>query len=329
MDFVIIILLGLGVLAGAAALGGDDDSDDAPEGGGIGGSSEPGLGGQSPDGEHDLIWGSANADIIDGTDHPEVIESYQDDDTISGGFGNDRIFAAGGDDRINPGGGDDLVLGDTGADLVDGGFVAGTFGDTDAFFDGLEDRANRENLFTLTDAEHLAAANLSTLDVSDDFGSDFIRGEDDNDVLADGFGADTLHGDLGDDLLFGVDVADGGGDPHADELFGGFGSDTILADSGDTVTGGEGVDHIIIANSLNTTETGEETHVNIIGFDPEYESIQIEDLNGEYGSDPFVLDEHPEGTYLSMNGIDIALFEGLTAADLADLEVIVNERTII
>lgn len=330
MDFVIMILLGLGALAGASFLGGDGGDDGGgSDGSGLGGSSEPGEGGYGPDGDHDLIWGSKNAETIDGTANPEVIESYQGDDTINGGFGNDRIFSAGGDDVINPGGGDDVVFADTGNDLVDGGFVSGTFGDAEAFVDTLEDRASRDNLFTLSASEHAAALALGTGDVADDFGSDFIRGEDDNDVLADGFGADTLHGDLGNDLLIGIDVADSGSDPHADQIFGGFGSDTILADSGDTVTGGEGVDHIIIANSLNTLDTSEETVVRIIGFDPEFEALQIENLNGEYGSDPFVLDQQPEGTYLSLNGIDVALFDGMTAADLADLEVIVNNRALV
>ena len=45
MDVVILLLLGLGALAGASLFGGDDDA--SPDGEGIGGSSEPGLGGQA------------------------------------------------------------------------------------------------------------------------------------------------------------------------------------------------------------------------------------------------------------------------------------------
>ena len=327
MDILMLITIALGALAGVALFGGDGGGGDGPETPpGEEGASPPGEGGYGPDGTYDLIWGNSEVNDLIGGDNKEVIVGYAGDDTLSGGNGDDRLFGHADNDQLNPGAGDDDVFGGQGNDLVNGGVIDGTFGDADAFMSGLTARMVDDGGLILSNAEHAAAQALGTADVADDQGNDFIRGEDGNDVLADGFGQDTIHGDLGADVIFSVDIADQGGDPTSDQVFGGFGADTIFADDGDVVSGGEGVDRFVIANGLNAKDGGDEDAVTITDFDPATEVLEVENFDGEYGDGTYSLDEQAEGTYVVMNGIDVVLFQGMSAADLAGITVDVTDR---
>lgn len=333
MDMLILALIGVGILAGAALFGSDDGdetaTDPTPD---SEGATEPGSGGYGPDGTYDLIWGTEEANELEGGDEKEVMLGYAGNDTLMGGNENDRIFGHSDDDSfggtdndyINPGAGDDEVFGARGNDIVSGGFIENAFGDAVDFRADMGERIADEE-FSLTDEERENITNTSLVDVADDFGNDLIRGEDGNDIIADAIGQDTLYGDLGADLLISVDKDTSPTEDIADEVYGGFGSDTLMGDDGDTLVGGDGVDHYIIANGLNAKASDDEDLITIQGFDAALETIQIEtDEAGLSEVDLSISTDGSGGTFILLDGEQVVHLVDVSVAAIGDLSIEVN-----
>ena len=143
-------------------------------------------------------------------------------DTVSTGAGADTLDGGGGDDVLDAGAGDDIVIGGDGDDIVFGGagddtIVAGTGHGFDTY-DGGDD----EDTITFTSTSlgvdvNLAEGTSSGPEIDSDTivgvenvvggsGSDYITGDDGNNILDGGAGGDdVLEGGGGDDTLIGGD----------------------------------------------------------------------------------------------------------------------------
>jgi len=164
-----------------------------------------------------IPYASLNPRSVSEHDH---ITGTDQSDTIDAGKGNDVIFAKGGKDFLYGGAGNDLLAGGAGPDLLHGG----TGNDTAAYIDvrgGLTaDLAySRFNTMAATSDKYISIENLSGNYFSND-----LRGDDRDNILNGMGGWDTLHGRGGNDRLF--------GDDGNDVLLGGAGADILDGGSG-------------------------------------------------------------------------------------------------
>jgi Ca2+-binding RTX toxin-like protein len=167
------------------------------------------------------LFGTAGNDVINGTTDADVIDAGEGNDKVTSGNGSDTLLLGGGNDWANAGAGDDQLFGGLGNDTLTG-----------------------------------------------DAGNDKIYGEDGNDGVYGGGGNDQIWGGIGNDTLIGDagnDVIDGGA--NDDKIWGGIGNDTLIGNTGndvmygdagddtfvirvgdgtDTITGGTGVDNILL-----------------------------------------------------------------------------------
>lgn len=234
---VLLGLLGVGATATLIVELVDDDDDNgrsAPE---TPGEKEPQTGGPGPIPDDDgTITGTATSDQITGTVASDPILAQAGDDIVRGEDGDDIIGAGDGDDR---------VFGDDGEDTITG-----------------------------------------------QAGDDFLRGSAGDDVIFDSQGADTLRGDAGDDIILSTGFTDQDAfldavltdngqapnitaqnipgfdlsqdqDTQGDVVDGGVGDDTIFFGNGDTITGGEGLDFFVGADTLIGGDPAEITDFDI------------------------------------------------------------------
>lgn len=200
-------------------------------------------------------------------------------DTFYGGGGNDIIQAGSGNDTLNGGAGDDFLHGGTGVDTVD---YSTETGQVNVY------------LYTYTYAIGVTSGNdtlVSIENVTGGFGSDYLYGDYQVNVLIGGWGNDYLRGLQGGDTLEGGDgrdyilgdegadtisggndgdIIDGGADNDvingnagndelyggagADQLYGGTDTDILYVDRFDTVMdGGAGFDYLVVQDVTGLT----------------------------------------------------------------------------
>ncbi len=234
----------------------------------------------------------AEADLP--SDKPTIIFAGDGDDALLSGDGRDYLSGGDGDDRITSQGGDDELHGGRGNDILAGGD-----GD-DALFGHVGD-------------DILFGGNGADLLIGGD-GQDHLSGGDGNDMLQGYLGDDTLHGGGGEDVLFGGsgdDILDGRDDGAKDFLNGGHGDDTLLAGEGDHLHGGEGADTFVLQESGPSQ---------IADFDPDIDRLELV-YNGGLSEPQIAFAEDDAGVTLIADGQAIAVFDGLTALDLANVQI--------
>ena len=174
MSLVLLLLLGVGFIAGIVGLGQGEEV------------ADPDLEPDVPDPV--IITGTAGDDLINGGPEDELILAGAGDDTVNAGAGNDRIFTYEGRDIVNPGAGDDEVFTGDARDAIDGGFLATLTGDLRGTLDNLPTILGSAEGYTLSQSDYNAIQSMTLVDVQDDLGDDWLRGEDNSDIIADVLG---------------------------------------------------------------------------------------------------------------------------------------------
>lgn len=181
----------------------------------------------------DFLSGTQNPDEIHGQGGNDQINGYDGADMLFGDAGNDQLYGGTGADTLYGGDGNDTLHGEDAADHLSGGdgddAVFGHFGD--------------DTLLGGTGADSLQGGQGNdSLDGGD--GADSVHGYDGDDTVVGGSGADALFGGMGNDTVSGAD------DTVGDYVNGGGGDDMLVAGLYDTLTGGEGLDQILIGDWL-------------------------------------------------------------------------------
>ena len=239
-----------------------------------------------------IIIGTSDPDLLDGTAFDDTITAQGGNDTVFAWSGDDLIELGSGDDRSESGLGNDTVYGGLGNDtiLADGGILAGG-GDDQIFGGGGNDQivANDRDFAGLGHAsggagdDRILVYSTSGGIFRGGTGTDQIIFDDttdedllidfDNNLLAGGTAfspGDTFSGferlgvgtGLGDDTIMGGSLADqlsvGGGANSVDAK---AGDDTVsyTARDANTLRGGEGIDTLIVSNSIYFIARGDGT----------------------------------------------------------------------
>ncbi|MEX2129696.1 MAG: M10 family metallopeptidase C-terminal domain-containing protein [Xanthobacteraceae bacterium] len=240
----------------------------------------------NPTSEDDWIYGNGGNDTI---------RALAGDDYVDGGLGNDLLYGGDGDDVLVGGAGNDKMYGDGGNDTF---VVSGADAQGDTFSGGSGvDRVlvsgngsltlkgfnaasasievwvgNGQAVLGTTSANTLNFSGLTALS-----GMSYIDGGNGNDTITGSDFADEIRGSAGNDVLYGRD-----GD---DVLIGGAGTDKMYGDSGDdtfvvsgvdalsdTISGGAGVDRVLVTGGGNLT---------LKGFNAASASIEVWEGNGQ------------------------------------------------
>ncbi|SHI36903.1 Hint domain-containing protein [Wenxinia saemankumensis] len=233
-------------------------------------------------GGNDSVDGGSGDDLLDGGDGNDTLTGGAGADTLIGGAGTDTLYGGADSDTfaLTDGFGTDIIQGgELGVDvdtidasaLTSGTTVVFT-GDEAGILTGLGGGAtsfSQIEALILTAQHDTLDASAATASVTADAGAgdDALAGGAGADTLSGGDGDDTLSGGAGDDSMAGgagndrmqggagADRLEGGlgddtleGGLGADTLSGGAGNDDITVASGDTVYGGDGDDHIRLAD---------------------------------------------------------------------------------
>lgn len=235
-------------------------------------------------------------ETFDGTDAADVVTGTDAANVISGQAGNDLLESRGGDDMVNGGEGNDTIQAGDGNDFAVGGI-------------------GNDNVF-LGDGDDISTP-LDIDDASMDRGDDLISGGNGDDGILDFRGSDTLLGGAGDDVLAAFGFEDTP-DP-ADRLEGGDGNDTLFGDNGDTFVGGAGEDLFAIIDP----ETFDTDAVIIEDFNTTDDVLALFVPDAGSGFDTIDLRFDPEENALRAfwRGDEVAILNGLTAADIGNVEV--------
>lgn len=236
-----------------------------------------------------------------GTESGVEIQANDADNVIYAEGGNDTVVALGGDDWVEGGAGDDVLYGNNGEDSVFGGI-----GDDSIFLGNGDDGTGW----------------ITGNGPSDMAGDDFIRGGGGDDVIADRFGSNRLLGDFGNDSVYALDghsAADANVNEAdygtTDTLEGGDGNDLLFGDDGDVMTGGTGNDEFAVVTDI----TRAQAVAQIADFDVEDDVLTLYS-NAQTAEDIiFEFDEARTGVVASIAGEEIALMQGLTAADIPNI----------
>lgn len=183
-----------------------------------------------------------------GNDGNNLINGNRGDNLLSGMNGFDTILGGDGDDTLSGGGGVDQLMGGDGSDY----YMVSSLEDsiTETARDGDQDVVESSVSYSLDDnVEVLILGGTSAIDGTGNELDNLIYGND---------SANTLYGEDGSDLIVG-----GGGD---DTIDGGAGNDTI--------DGGDGADTVFYQGNQDDYK---------IYFDPESQTLVIEDVNGGDG----------------------------------------------
>jgi Ca2+-binding RTX toxin-like protein len=210
------------------------------------------------EGGDDILLGGAGNDVLIGGAGNDSLDGGTGSDNLYGGAGNDYLDAGAADastatNYLDGGDGDDTLIGRAGKDTLIGG--AGN--------DYLDGGAGNDNLYGGDGNDYLdagagdivRATNYLDGGAGDDTligraGADTLIGGDGNDYLDGGAGADTLIGGDGNDTLdggAGNDYLDGGAGNNV--VSGGAGNDLIVYHEYDTISGGDGVDMLLVDTS--------------------------------------------------------------------------------
>lgn len=315
----LLSFIGLGFLIAEVADSGSSNGD--------GGSSEPQVFSNDADAVVDESYrGDIEANLLDLVAEGEISsdQSEQALDAInfrSGAInvdtagGDDVVVAGEGDDTIVAGAGDDLVFGGAGNDENDLGLGNDVSGIDDRVFeteDDFQSFPTLEGTGTLagTPGEHLVEG-----------GDDRIFGGAGSDLISDNYGSNFIHGQQGDDLIITVDAADDMFTP--DRIKGGFGKDTLVFDEGDSVETGRGFDTVVLDV--------------LSGVDGEYQPAEVDDF--EIGKDTLVIEgdaaligvdstitvrdlEDGTGAEVSIAGQPVMFVRGATGLTVDDIVVV-------
>ncbi|MGZ2256566.1 DUF6851 domain-containing protein [Roseobacter sp. A03A-229] len=234
----------------------------------------------------------------------------------------EALFTRGGDDVIDTdpeggltiaGAGDDIVNGRRGDDTVEGG--------------------SGEDMLDGADGEDDLSGDMDADTLSGGRGDDTLNGGDGDDLLRGSTGADLMIGGLGDDTLFGskgFDTLDGGNDN--DLLKGGRGNDVVLGGDGDDDLGGDrGNDVISGGDGFDTLRGGSGSDDFVFrfgetGFDEIADFVAGEDqlqLVGFGRSATASFSDVGGAVMVLVDGVEIALLDGVTPADLSAVDTVV------
>ena len=285
----------------------DDDDDLLPEDPEI---DEPGSGldvsgdGVTAPEEDQILSGTEVSEEISGGTGDDQINGYEGDDTVSGGIGDDHLYGQDGYDLLSGGDGDDLLHGQDGNDTLSGGSGNDSlFGHMDD--DVLDGGAGDDSL----------TGGFGSDSLSGGVGDDALHGGADDDTLFGGEGADTLFGGDGQDLIIGTGDSAASG---VDFLNGGDGDDIIVAGSGDWVTGGDGLDQILLDEWSTSNET-----TTITDFDETEDSLVL--LYDNAGPPPEIevlnLADTPDSSGIYVEGVLVATVQGNPDLTVADVSV--------
>jgi Ca2+-binding RTX toxin-like protein len=176
----------------------------------------------------DTITGGSGNDTASGDAGNDTLTGGLGTDLLYGGIGNDKVFGGLGNDYLYGGDGNDTFTDVTGNDYFNGGagydtvdyssqkavqgvnvFLANGFGGHDALGDRY---AGIENVIGTGLTDYLWGNNSDNV-LNAALGNDFLRGFGGNDLLIGGVGTDVMYGDDGNDTLRigeGNDIAYGG-----------------------------------------------------------------------------------------------------------------------
>lgn len=237
------------------------------------------------------------SELLDASDHSSshtVTFATDAGDTVAAGAGHDYLHGQDGADVLRGAEGDDELHGGR---------------DDDQLFGGAGD----DSLFGHVGDDLMMGEG----------GDDTMIGGDGQDQLFGGDGDDRMQGYLGDDLLVGgagADVMFGGAgddvidgrDGEVDFLNGGHGDDVLLAGAGDHLHGGEGADAFVF-------DLSGPSHV--ADFNPDEDRIELA-YDADF-AEPFIsFSEGDDGVTLIADDTEIAFFAGLTALDMADVQIV-------
>lgn len=212
------------------------------------------------------VIGGTGSDLLIGDNGANHLMGGLGADTLNGGTNDDTLFGGAGTDFLIGGAGNDVLEGGIAGDTINGGagtdtasYASDTTGVTVSLFAGTANGgdATGDNLASI---ENLTGGS----------GSDWLGGDNNNNVLSGGGLNDTLKGGNGMDTLdggFGNDSLEGGN--HNDILNGGGGYDTLLGGTGndvlnggnalDVLEGGAGADTIDGGNNSDTLSYASDT----------------------------------------------------------------------
>jgi Ca2+-binding RTX toxin-like protein len=169
---------------------------------------------------HDVLYGTAVNDNLSGNDGYDSLYGYDGDDILYGDADDDILIGGAGNDILDGGAGTDTV--DYSAETADvyvnmmGGSAIDGAGDTDTLTD-------IENVIGTAYGDYLRGNNNANILYGED-GDDSLRGEGGNDTLYGGIGDDSILGQNGDDIIYGED--------GNDDLNGGYGTDLLYGGNG-------------------------------------------------------------------------------------------------
>ena len=226
-------------------------------------------------------------------------------DLISGGDGNDKLWGLDGADTLQGDLGTDILYGGAGDDLLIGG--AGT----DTAYGG----TGHDTIYGGTEVDKLYGEE----------GDDLIYGEAGADTLDGGDGHDQLWGDAGNDILYGGagnDLIRGGAE--TDKLYGDAGNDILMAGTGskDYMTGGAGQDEFVIDFADFTAGVAASDY--ITDFTLGVDRVRLLNMPVDALSELSPKDT-TSGLRLTLGTSNYLYFTGLTAAQLSEIGVIVDD----
>ncbi|PPR60960.1 MAG: hypothetical protein CFH10_01325, partial [Alphaproteobacteria bacterium MarineAlpha4_Bin2] len=203
----------IGTSAGQTLVGGDGSDQII----GVGGDDllEGGIG-------DDQLVGGTGADTLDGGVGNDQLSGGDDDDSLVGGAGDDDLSGGAGTDSLTGGAGDDVLDGGAGDDSLSGGvgddrIYGGDGTDTVSFSDVTV--ADGEDASERGVEVDLVAGTASGAESGDDQisgiehviggeGDDFLKGDEQENILTGGAGDDIFEGRGGDDSLVGGEGID-------------------------------------------------------------------------------------------------------------------------
>lgn len=198
----------------------------------------------------DQLHGGGERDLLYGNNGADKLWGDDDNDTLYGGLGDDQLEGGAGGDRIYGGGGSDTLHGGDDSDsLYASGVFPGDADDANATNFIFGDNGNDIIYGGLHD--HLYGGEGGDL-IS---GGGWLYGEAGNDQLAAGASA-VLDGGTGDDVLTGGAGNDElYGQAGKDSLAGGAAADILHIDLGDAAANGQSGDDLLMIEGLRPGET--------------------------------------------------------------------------
>jgi Ca2+-binding RTX toxin-like protein len=233
---------------------------------------------------NDTIYGDAGVDIIYGRDGDDTLDGGTENDTLYGGAGNDTLIGGDGDDTIDGGEGSETT-----GDTVD-------YSSKSTYIDVNLMNQNASGYATATiGAEKDLLKNIEN--ITGTTGTDYIGGDNDNNVINGFQGDDIIAGAGGSDTLLGGDGDDtfkAGLDANGDNTYedGDDGIDYIDGGEGVEDNGGDTVDYSAFGSThnitvdLSITDSGNSDYTTVSVNSGSNDYIKnIENIKGSAGAD--------------------------------------------